>query len=157
VDWHNTARNQREDYQRFAQLMNLGAREYGFKDTGDLWRSGYDMSAQDFSLETERLWSQVEPLYKSLQCYVRRRLSETYGETEVPKTGLIPGHVLGNMWQQDWSAVYPLVEPYPGVSGLDVTGGLKKAGFDAVKLTRQAEGFYTSLGMPALPESFWQR
>lgn len=157
VEWHNTARNQREDYQRFAQLMNLGAREYGFKDTGDLWRSGYDMSAQDFSLETERLWSQVEPLYKSLQCYVRRRLSETYGETEVPKTGLIPGHVLGNMWQQDWSAVYPLVEPYPGVSGLDVTGGLKKAGFDAVKLTRQAEGFYTSLGMPALPESFWQR
>lgn len=139
TDWHDTARSQRADYQRFAELMNAGAREYGYKDTGELWRSGYDMSPQDFSLETERLWSQVQPLYQSLQCYVRRKLSDTYGETEVPKTGLIPGHVLGNMWQQDWSAIYPLVEPYPGVAGLDVTGGLKKGGYDAVKLARQAE------------------
>lgn len=157
IDWHDTARSQRADYQRFAELMNAGAREYGYQDTGELWRSGYDMSPQDFSLETERLWSQVQPLYQSLQCYVRRKLSDTYGETEVPKTGLIPGHVLGNMWQQDWSAIYPLVEPYPGVAGLDVTGGLKKGGYDAIKLTRQAESFYTSLGMPTLPDSFWQR
>ena len=157
IDWHNTARVMREDYQRFAVLMNEGAQEYGFKDTGDLWRSGYDMSAQDFALETERLWSEVQPLYSSLQCYVRKRLNEHYGDSEVPRMGPIPGHVLGNMWQQDWSQIYPLVEPYPGVARLDVTGGLKKAKYDAVKLTRQAEGFYKSLGMPALPESFWQR
>jgi len=157
VDWHNTARVMRADYQRFAELMNDGAKEYGFKDTGDLWRSGYDMSAQDFSLETERLWSEVQPLYNSLQCYVRKRLSEHYGAAEVPRTGPIPGHVLGNMWQQDWSNIYSLVEPYPGVASLDVTSGLKKAKYDAVKLTRQAEGFYKSLGMPSLPDSFWQR
>jgi len=157
IDWHNTARGQRKDFERFAELMNSGAREYGFKDTGELWRAGYDMSADDFALETERLWSQVQPLYSSLQCYVRTRLNKNYGDNEVPKSGLIPGHVLGNMWQQDWSAIYPLVEPYPGTASLDVTGGLRKAGFDAVKLTRQAEGFYTSLGMPGLPSSFWQK
>lgn len=157
VDWHNTASEQKQNFQRFAELMNAGAREYGFKDTGDLWRARYDMSGEDFALETERLWSQVQPLYTSLQCYVRTRLNQHYGDTEVPKTGLIPAHVLGNMWQQDWSAVYPLVEPYPGVASLDVTGGLKKASYDAVKLTRQAEGFYTSLGMPSLPQSFWQK
>ena len=157
IDWHNTASEQKQDFQRFAELMNVGAREYGFKDTGDLWRARYDMSSEDFALETERLWSQVQPLYTSLQCYVRTRLNQHYGDTEVPETGLIPAHVLGNMWQQDWSAVYPLVEPYPGVASLDVSGGLKKASYDAVKLTRQAEGFYTSLGMPSLPESFWQK
>ncbi|HWS25263.1 MAG TPA: M2 family metallopeptidase [Xanthomonadales bacterium] len=157
IDWHNTASGQKQDFQRFAELMNAGAREYGFKDTGDLWRARYDMSGEDFALETERLWSQVQPLYTSLQCYVRTRLNQHYGDTEVPKTGLIPAHLLGNMWQQDWSAVYPLVEPYPGVASLDVSGGLKKAGYDAVELTRQAEGFYTSLGMPSLPESFWQK
>ena len=157
IDWHDTASSQRADFQRLADLMNGGAREYGFKDTGDLWRAGYDMPAEDFSLETERLWSQVQPLYASLQCYVRTRLNQHYGDTEVPRTGLIPGHVLGNMWQQDWSAIYPLVEPYPGVASLDVNGGLKKAGYDAVRLTRAAEGFYTSLGMPALPESFWKK
>jgi len=157
VDWHNTARVMRADYQRFAELLNSGAKEYGFKDTGDLWRSGYDMSAEDFSLETERLWSEVQPLYNSLQCYVRKRLNAHYGDSEVPRSGPIPGHLLGNMWQQDWSNIYPLVEPYPGIASLDVTGGLKKAKYDAVKLTRQAEGFYKSLGMPGLPESFWQR
>jgi peptidyl-dipeptidase A len=157
IDWHDTAASQRADFERFAELMNAGAREYGFKDTGDMWRAGYDMSAEDFSLETERLWSQVQPLYTQLQCYVRTRLNQHYGDTEVPKSGPIPGHVLGNMWQQDWSAIYPLVEPYPGVASLDVTGGLKRGNYDAVRLTRQAEGFYTSLGMPALPESFWRK
>lgn len=157
IDWHDTASEQKQDFQRFAELMNVGARQYGFKDTGDLWRARYDMSGEDFALETERLWSQVQPLYTSLQCYVRTRLNQHYGDTEVAKTGLIPAHLLGNMWQQDWSAIYPLVEPYPGVASLDVTGGLKKASYDAVKLTRQAEGFYTSLGMPSLPESFWQK
>ncbi|HUG73626.1 MAG TPA: M2 family metallopeptidase, partial [Steroidobacteraceae bacterium] len=29
--------------------------------------------------------------------------------------------------------------------------------YDAVRMTRQAESFYTSLGMPELPESFWDR
>ncbi|GMU43838.1 MAG: M2 family metallopeptidase [Xanthomonadales bacterium] len=157
VDWHDTASVQRTPFARLAELMNSGAREYGFKDTGELWRSGYDMSAQDLALETERLWSQVQPLYSSLQCYVRKRLNEHYGDTEVPETGPIPGHVLGNMWQQDWSAVYPLVEPYAGVASLDVNGGLKKANWDAARLTRSAEGFYTSLGMPSLPASFWTK
>ncbi len=157
IDWHDTASKQKQDFQRLAELMNAGAREYGFKDSGDLWRAGYDMPAEDLALETERLWSQVQPLYASLQCYVRTRLNQHYGDTEVPGNGLIPGHVLGNMWQQDWSAIYPLVEPYPGVASLDVNGGLRKAGYDAVRLTRAAEGFYTSLGMPGLPESFWDK
>lgn len=157
TDWHDTASTQRADYQRFAELMNQGARAYGFADTGELWRSGYSMPPNEFALETERLWSQVEPLYQSLQCHVRKRLSEHYGPNEVPRKGPIPGHVLGNMWQQDWSMVYPLVEPYPGVASLDVDGGLRKAGYDAVRLTREAEAFYRSMGMPELPESFYQR
>lgn len=157
INWHDTAASMRADYERYAELMNHGAQAYGYKDTGDLWRSGYDMPAEEFALETERLWSQVQPLYTSLQCYVRQRLNQHYGDTEVPKSGPIPAHVLGNMWQQDWSAVYPLVEPYPGVASLDVTDGLRKAKYDSVKLTRQAESFYTSLGMPSLPPSFWQK
>jgi len=29
------------------------------------------------------------------------------------------------MWAQQWSNIYPLVEPYPGVGSLDVTAALK--------------------------------
>ncbi len=56
--WHNTARPARKDYRRFVELGNIGAREFGFKDMGELWRSGYDMSPAQFSTEVERflLW-----------------------------------------------------------------------------------------------------
>lgn len=156
VDWHNTARAQREDYQRFAELLNRGAQAYGYRDAGELWRAGYDMDAAAFAAETERLWSQVEPLYGALHCYVRNRLHARYGN-EVPATGPIPGHVLGNMWQQDWSNVYPLVEPYPGAATANVTQALETDAWSAERMTRQAESFYTSLGMPALPAQFWER
>jgi len=35
IDWHDTAAVMRDDYRRYAELMNHGAREYGYKDTGD--------------------------------------------------------------------------------------------------------------------------
>jgi peptidyl-dipeptidase A len=184
--WHATGRPIRADYRRFTELVNEGAREMGFADAGELWRGVYDMSPSDFEAETERLWSQVKPLYDELHCQVRARLNRKYGDTVVPKDGLIPAHLLGNMWAQQWSNLYPVMEPFRGVGSLDVTPTLKAqrtaeyrkllAGFkgkpaptdvaemahqadgaQAVRMTKVAEDFYTSLGFPALPESFWQR
>ena len=43
----------------------------GFADTGELWRSGYDMTPAEFAAETDRLWGQVKPLYDQLHCYAR--------------------------------------------------------------------------------------
>ena len=42
-------------------VSNKGAQEIGFKDTGVLWRSNYDMPPEQFSAEIERLWQQVRP------------------------------------------------------------------------------------------------
>jgi len=184
--WHESARAIRKDYQRFVELVNQGAKEMGFADTGEVWRGGYDMTPAEFAKETERLWTQVKPLYNELHCYVRGKLNAKYGDGVVPKTALIPAHLLGNMWAQEWSNVYPLVEPYPGVAGLDVTAALKgqrDAEFarirsenrsqdtplqiaelshqadaaESVKMAKTAEDFYTSVGMPSLPASFWAK
>jgi peptidyl-dipeptidase A len=106
--------------------------------------------------ETDRLWGQVKPLYSQLQCYVRGKLEDKY-PGKMPKDGTIPAHVTGNMWAQDWSALYPLVQPYPGISGVDVTKALKKQKYTPEKMVRSAEDFYRSLGMPALPASFFER
>lgn len=155
--WHSTARAMRPEYQRFVELANEGAREMGFADLGAMWRSNYDMPADDFTQEASRLWSQVEPLYDSLHCYVRDRLQNTYGEERVPDGQPIPAHLLGNMWAQSWSEVYPLVEPYPGVLDLDVTSALERQKYDPERITRSAEDFYVSLGFPKLPQTFWER
>ena len=124
---------------------------------GEMWRSGYDMSPGEFEVEVERLWGQVEPLYEALHCYVRDELTEKYGADRVPPEGPIPAHLLGNMWSQQWGQIYDIVEPYPGVTNLDVTAALRGKDYDASGMTRTAEGFFTSLAMPALPESFWER
>ena len=65
--WHSISPPMRKDFTRFVQLSNKGATELGFKDTGAMWRSKYDMPADDFQKELDRLWDQVRPLYLSLQ------------------------------------------------------------------------------------------
>ena len=184
--WHATAKPIRQDYVRFIELQNNAAKASGFADMGEMWRAGYDMSPAEFAAETERLWGQVKPLYEALHCAVRNKLNAKYGDAVVPKNGLIPAHLLGNMWAQQWSNLYPLMEPYQGVSSLDVSATLKaqrdaefktlRAAFKgtptavelaemerkadaaiATKMTQVAEEFYTSIGFPALPKSFYEK
>jgi peptidyl-dipeptidase A len=184
--WHATARPIRSDYRRFVELMNTGAKEIGFANTGELWRGGYDMTPAEFDADVERLWKQVEPLYDQLHCFVRAKLNKKYGDAVVPKSGLIPAHLLGNMWAQDWSNLYPILQPYPGVADLDVSRTLrsqrdsdyqarakafkgKPSSVDLAEMEHQAdaaiankmahiaEDFYTSLGFPKLPENFWSK
>jgi len=128
--WHDVARGMRKDYVRFAELANEGARDMGFANAGAMWRAGYDMDANEFRAETDRLWDQVKPLYTQLQCYARGKLAAKYG-AKMPKDGTIPAHITGNMWAQDWSALYPLLQPYAGVSNLDVDAALEAQGKQA--------------------------
>ncbi len=155
--WHETSKPMRGDYEELVSLANEGAREIGFADLGELWRSGYDMPPADFEKETDRLWGQVKPLYDDLHCYVRARLAEKYGQDKVPAQGPIPAHLLGNMWAQEWGNVYPLVEPYKGQPSLDVSKKLKDKKYDEKKLVKLGERFFTSLGLSPLPETFWER
>jgi len=147
----------RDKYARFAELGNEGAKELGFDDLGGLWRSGYDMTPAEVEVEADRLWAQVEPLYKQLHCHVRAKLAETYGEEKVPLDGPIPAHLTGNMWSQSWENLYPMLEPNPGQPSLDVTKALGEKGYDEIKMVKSAEGFFTSLGMDPLPQTFWER
>jgi peptidyl-dipeptidase A len=147
----------RGNFARFVELANKGARELGFKDTGAMWRSKYDMPADDFARELDRLWEQVRPLYVSLHTYVRWKLREKYGADVVPASGAIPAHLLGNIWAQDWTNVYKLVAPAGADPGYDLTAILKARNLDAKGMVRYGEGFFKSLGFAALPETFWER
>lgn len=157
VGWHTISREMRPLFARKVELGNQGAREIGFADLGELWRAGYEMSPAAFEAETERLWQQVRPLYEDLHCYVRARLVETYGRNRVPARGPIPAHLLGNMWAQEWTNLYPILEPYRGASSLDVGAALRRQRYDAVRMTKLGERFFTSLGFEQLPETFWER
>jgi peptidyl-dipeptidase A len=157
LGWHRASRDSRALYARFVELANQGAREVGFADAGQMWRSAYDMPPEAFTQETERLWGQVKPLYEQLHCYVRAQLGKTYGKDKVPAAGYLPAHLLGNMWAQEWANVYPLVEPYQGQPSLDVSAALVAQKWDAVKMVKTGERFFTSIGLDPLPKTFWER
>src|SRR5499427_4648089 len=154
--WHAVGGPMKKDYVRFVELSNKGARELGFKDTGAMWRSKYDMPPEAFAAELDRLWEQVRPLYLSLHAYVRWKLREKYGDA-VPEKGPIPAHLLGNMWAQTWDNVYPLVAPKDADPGYDLTQILKSRKTDPHQMVRYGEGFFSSLGFDPLPKTFWER
>ena len=109
--WRAISKPMKNLYEEFAKLSNEGVQEVGFKDSGELWRAGYDMSPSEFEEETKRLWEEVSPLYEDLHCYVRAQLKKAYGD-KISKSGAIPAHLLGNMWAQEWSNIFELVKPY---------------------------------------------
>ena len=146
-----------EDYPKMVKIINSGSKELGFKDAGDLWRSGYDMDAEAFSEEADRLWGQVQPLYNELHCHVRAKLSEKYGEEIVPLDEPIRADLLGNMWGQSWGNIYDDVAPQDTAQGVDVTKLLEDNNYDALKMVQTAEQFFSSLGFEPLPQTFWER
>jgi peptidyl-dipeptidase A len=155
--WHATAAPMKDRYARYVELANQGAREIGFDDVGALWRAGYDMPPADFESDIERLWSDVKPLYDDLHCYVRARLQAKYGKDKVPDHAPIPAELLGNMWAQEWNNIADLVTPYPREPSLDVGKALEAGRWDAVKMAKQGERFFTGLGFDPLPATFWER
>jgi peptidyl-dipeptidase A len=157
VGWRTISPPMRPLYTRQVELLNQGARDLGFADLSDLWRSNYDMTAAQFSADMERQWELVKPLYSALQCHVRARLTEQYGEDVMGDDGTIPAHLLGNMWAQSWGNVYDLVAPEGVAASYDMNELVENKLPDVESMFKTGEAFFTSLGFDALPESFWER
>ena len=150
----------KDKYLRMVEIGNLGAKDLGYEGLTDLWFSQYDMPAEEFLAETDRVWDELKPLYDALHCHVRSELSEHYGEEVVSKEGVLPAHVLGNMWGQSWANVYDLVytpDNPNASSGIDLTKILEEKNIDEIEMTKIAENFFISLGFQSLPDTFWER
>jgi len=155
--WRTVAPPMQKGYARQVEITNEGSRELGYADTGVLWKAGYDMPADDFTKEADRLWNQVKPLYDELHCYVRAELNEQYGDEIVPLDQPIRADLLGNMWAQSWGNVYDMVKPEGDAPKVDITALMAKADYDEIKMVKVSEKFFTSLGFDPLPDTFWER
>ena len=157
--WHETTgRPMRQDYARMVDIANRGAKELGYENTGAMWRSRFDMTPAEFEAMYDRLLAELNPLYTQLHCYTRSKLSEKYGPDVQPANGPIRADLLGNMWAQEWGNIYEIVAP-PGVGdlGYSLSDLLVQSKYDPAKMVKAGEGFYTSLGLAALPATFYTR
>jgi peptidyl-dipeptidase A len=157
IGWHAVGAPMRERYARMVELTNEGARELGFRDAGEIWRLQYDMPADAYEKEVDRLWEQLRPFYLSLHAYVRGQLVKKYGKETVRPTGPVPAHLLGNIWSQEWNNIAPLMEAPKAAQSYDLSRILEDRKTDAKAMVHYGERFFTSLGFAPLPETFWER
>ena len=156
--WHEIGKPMKPMYMRMVDIGNQGSVDLGYEGLSDLWFSKYDMPAEDFLDDTDRVWSEVKPLYEALHCHVRAKLNEHYGDEVISKTGPLPVHMLGNMWGQSWSNIYDLVyEEKPDSKYIDVTKIINEKSLSEIEMVEYAEDFFISMGFKPLPKTFWER
>ncbi|CAN8014742.1 unnamed protein product, partial [Ixodes persulcatus] len=141
-------------YFRYVELQNEAAKLNGFKDASGMWQNVYEYDGFEETLH--KLWLQLEPLYKEMHAYVRSRLREQYGD-KIKADGPIPAHLLGHIHAQDWSSLNKFTEPYVGKPTIDVTDAMRKKNMTARDMFLLSEEFFTSLGLPPMPKSFWEK
>ncbi len=126
-----------------ADLRNRVGTEMGYSSFFALQVADYDMTTPEMMGLLDRTIEAVKPLYQQLHYWTKRKLAERFHQP-VPK--LIPAHWLGNRWSQAWPGI---------VDGVDLDTLF--VGKSSSWIVQQSERFYTSLGMPSLPPSFWQK
>uniref|UniRef100_F6Z092 Angiotensin-converting enzyme n=2 Tax=Ciona intestinalis TaxID=7719 RepID=F6Z092_CIOIN len=143
----------RTDWERIIQINNIGARENGYHDEGAYWRLNYELT--DLQQVVNKLWDELRPFYLQLHSYVRYKLHQEYGN-HVNLTGPIPANILGEIWAMSWLNIYDITKPYPNVNAFQVNKGMKEKNYTTHDLFVLADNFYQSIGLPAMPKTFWE-
>ena len=125
------------------RLRNELAKEMGHSSFFALQVADYGMPVDEMMRLMEGFQTDLRPLYEQVHCWAKYELAKRYGQ---PPPRKIPAHWIGNRWAQAW----------PGLTeAVDLDELVKDKSPDWI--VKQAEAFYTSLGMPPLPPSFWEK
>lgn len=132
--------------------MNKAAVLNNYKDAGEMWRARYeDVNLIELA---DKLWKDVEPLYDELHKYVKNELIKIYGSKADKEPGLIPAHLLSNMWSQSWDNLYNRIKPFKDGAELDVTEKMVSDKYTPLKMFEESDNFYKSLGLPSSAMSY---
>uniref|UniRef100_A0A1B0GPC4 Angiotensin-converting enzyme n=1 Tax=Phlebotomus papatasi TaxID=29031 RepID=A0A1B0GPC4_PHLPP len=140
-------------YPRAVDLMNRGAHNSGYRDTGEIWRE--ELEVEDLEGLVKDLWHEVKPLYTLLHAVARHFLLQKYLENPIEgftEHGKIPAHILGNMWSQNWASLHKLLMPD---IGLDLEANIRATNWTALDMVEHAEDFFTSVGLMKMSRKFW--
>lgn len=151
--WHDkSGRNMRSGYATYVELNNKAARLNNLADAGKMWLEAYEDDS--FVDKVDAAWEEVEPLYVELHTYVLRKLKEIHGDKLDDSDGLIPAHLLGNMWAQSWVNLYERIKPFPDGSSIDVTDSMVQQNVSVLEMFELSDEFFKGLGLPANDMSY---
>ena len=124
-------------------LRNGVAKEMKYPDYFALEVAAYGMTTDEMLKMLENWMATLRPLYLQLYTWAKYKLAEKFHQP-VPKK--IPAHWINNRWAQEWPG---LVE----AANIDKYFEGRKPEW----IIKTAEQFYTGLGFPSLPQSFWEK
>lgn len=128
---------------KLRDLRNGVAQEMGYPDYFALQVAGYGMTTAEMLELNEDFMAVLRPLYLQLHTWAKHELARRFNQP-VPKR--IPAHWISNRWSQEWSGL---------VTAADLDPYFKDRTPEWV--AQSSERFYTGLGFPALPRSFWEK
>lgn len=126
------------------RLRNEVARAMGYSSYFGYMASEYGMTADELMALLDAMIVDNRPVYEPLHGWATRTLATRYGTAR--PVGDVPAHWYPNRWAQEWSGL---------VEGVDLDPYFQ--GRDPEWIVRTSETFYTSLGFPPLPASFYER
>ncbi|KAF8795120.1 Angiotensin-converting enzyme like protein [Argiope bruennichi] len=133
---------------------NTDANDFGYKNMAQLNTARYE--DKDFLKNMAEEMKKIQPFYKQIHAYVRKKLKMHYKRENIKSDGPIPAHLLGDMYAQQWSNIFNIVKPYPGYSGRpNVTKAMHKKKLAPIDMFIIAEKFFTSIGLKAMTPRFW--
>uniref|UniRef100_A0A1A9WU14 Angiotensin-converting enzyme n=1 Tax=Glossina brevipalpis TaxID=37001 RepID=A0A1A9WU14_9MUSC len=155
TEWHDKAGTpMRKQFTRYVELTRTAAKLNNYNSYAEYWEHFYE--DPDFEKNVHAVYKAILPLYQQIHGYVRFRLFQHYGPDVMAIKGNIPIHLLGNMWGQQWDSVMDLFTPYPNIPSINVTAEMKRQGYTVKKMFQLGDEFFQSMGMRALPSSFWE-
>ncbi len=131
----------KENLMVLRDLRNGVAGELNYPDYFGLEVASYGMTTDEMLKMNEQFMKDLRPLYLQLYTWAKYKLAEKFHQ---PVPNKIPAHWLNNRWAQNWTGL---------VESADLDPYFK--GKTAEWVAKTAEEFYLSLGMQALPGSFW--
>ncbi|KOB77418.1 Angiotensin-converting enzyme, partial [Operophtera brumata] len=142
-----TGKRVRPIFKDYVKRMNVVAKSENFTDAGEMWR--YAFEDDNFVNNVNRIWHEIKPFYCLLHDYVRVKLKVYYDE-DLKNEKLIPAHILGNLWAQEWQSIFSKVVPYPN----HMRPVLKADSIRFKDLFDAVDNFHISLGFESAKDSY---
>jgi len=128
---------------KLRELRNGVASELGYPDYFALQVASYVMTTEEMVKLQDEFMRELRPLYLQLHTWTKHELARRYNQ---PVPERIPAHWINNRWSQNWTSL---------IKAADLDERFKDKSPEWIVKT--AEQFYTGLGFPKLPETFWTR
>ena len=133
----------RDGLVKLRDLRNGVAQEMGYADYFALQVASYGVTTDEMLTLNDDFMRVLRPLYLQLHTWTKYQLAEKFKQ---PVPNRIPAHWINNRWSQEWDGLS---------AGADLTPFFKDR--TAEWVVKSAESFYTGMGFPKMPESFWPK